>query len=446
MNPRVCTVNVLPSREDPNRSNVYDFYITMAVRAWLQDVPNYGLKFYERTNSGFKSFHSAEKAGLGPELRVTYTTTEAAVPIGEGVTGGTVYRLRNKKNGAYLTSGGNYDEANVYATGYNGSISQQWLLTCVDNTNGFVTLAPLNAPTRRLDVYGRHTTNETNIQMCIATSGVNQQWKMIRNWDGSYRIVSRMIGSRGVVWDESGTNVHLYDISKPTVKNDYWTLEPVNKGRADFYTFKHLHDNRWYDISTQERINEALALTRVMGYSVYNRINQTSKEAYDNMRDNAFWVYSGHGDYGALQFASDEFLYSYLGAYGVNSSEYQYINTLWTNSLSGQFMTAYYACTAGALQDKKTWEDSLVGRTFKRGSHFVFGPTNYLFLGNLDSTNKAGPGWLVTYLTSLRQGKTVLAALTDADNYLYANCNDIVAYGDYNQRHELGDYDLVLYH
>ena len=444
---KLCAVNVKKGEHNDDVADWYNFYITAAVQAWRQGGPNYGIMLKERTNASWKSFASSEHPLYPPSL-VVRSVSETPVNYGYGVTDNRVYRLRNKKSGLYLTAAGTGSESNVQQETYNGSSNQKWRLNLT--SNGYCQLTPQNNTSMALDLYCGSTppsknTNGANIQLYHkSTTALNQQWKFVRNWDGSYHILSRYCNDeRGIVVHgastASGANVVLYTISVNDYgKNDYWTLEPVDKGDADFYSFT---GEGGYNLNTRANVDQVVGLCNQMGLSSYEMVNQSASDAYSYMPNDYIWYFNGHGNNSGVQFisqAGSSWSYSYIIAAGYNTSNEYCINQFSDNMLSKLYLSVYGGCNTGL--DYSSTDSNLVGMTYKRGAHFVIGYSDYT-LTNYDAK------WMLYFFTSLKGGSTIYNAMNYADNRLYSeHTGSGELFGKLNQRHVMGDHDLILSH
>lgn len=442
---KLCAVNVKQGEHNGGSDYWYHFYITMAVQAWRQGAPNYGIMFKERTNSSWKAFGSKEYSTYLPSLSVTYIS-DSPVDYGEGVANNRRYRLRNKHSGMYLTATGTGSGANVNQQTYNGSSNQQWRINYTNS--GYCTLTPQNATSMALDLYcGANpptgNTNGANIQIYTKnSSATNHQWKFIRNWDGSYRVMSRHCSdARGVVVQNastsSGANVFLYTVDNGYTKNDYWTLEPVDKGDADIYAFS---NSGGYGIDTTTYIDQAANLTAQMGFSSYYLTDYSAEFAYNYLPSDGIWYFTGHGYNSGVVFNSrveSSWQRSYIGAAGANTSASFHVNQFGKNALNKLNLAVFSSCYSGNDNGISNDECNLVGITYKRGAHFVIAHPQYTMTG-------ADADWMIRFFTSLGNGNTIYTAMNDADNFLYANHGAV--YGNLNERHVIGDFDLILSH
>ena len=100
---KVSTVNIGIS-VGTDTSEPYSMYITSAVQAWRQGLPNNGLVLKSRTDTGvWKQLPSDENTSKPPCLVVTYAT-DAELTQALGVNSSTMYYLVNKNSGKYVTA------------------------------------------------------------------------------------------------------------------------------------------------------------------------------------------------------------------------------------------------------------------------------------------------------------------------------------------------------
>jgi len=79
-------------------------------------------------------------------------------------------------------------------TRWRGGTGQEWNLTNVGG--GYVTLAPLNAPNSRLEVIDHATgAGSTTVIGPASASLIDQEWRVILNVDGSFRLIPRLAGT-----------------------------------------------------------------------------------------------------------------------------------------------------------------------------------------------------------------------------------------------------------
>ena len=65
-------------------------------------------------------------------------------------------------------------------------------------------------------------------------------------------------------------------------------------------------------------------------------------------------------------------------------------------------------------------------------------------VAGLGSTFNNDEIWMIQFMTALKNGKTIYDSMETADNYLYSHTSAF--YGNLNQRHVLGDTNVVLKH
>lgn len=65
-------------------------------------------------------------------------------------------------------------------------------------------------------------------------------------------------------------------------------------------------------------------------------------------------------------------------------------------------------------------------------------------VAGLGSTFNNDEIWMIQFMTALKNGKTIYDSMETADNYLYSHTSAF--YGNLNQRHVLGDTNMVLKH
>lgn len=437
---KLCAVNVNSIDKSSNENNWYDFYITSAVMAWLQGVPNYGIGLWERNHSGWKAFSSKENSSYMPCLWVSYTN-EQEVSEGLGLTNWKTYYIKNKRSGLYLTNSGDYDGANIYQSNFTGATNQKW--TIQYQGNGYYKIHPENSD-RLIDVYGGSdypsgNMNDTNIQLYQNNGGENQHWKIVRNWNGTYRFLSRMSGySRAFVVQggtyTNGENVILYDYSSDYMYNDDWTLEPVSLGAADFYSFT---DSGGYGVNTTQNVDQAITLAESIGFLGYDLVDRPAYDAYNFMPIDDLWCFSGHGTNGNAVFNSNEngvWEKSYIKAAGLSNTSTDFmINLMPQNELKGLSLAIFSSCLSGNIYG----DANMVGNVYKRGCHYVIAHTNKI-------ESYYNTIWIIQFLTALDNGYCIYDAMEIADEYFY------VVYGgtvkNLNQRHTLGDGSVVLKH
>lgn len=96
-------------------------------------------------------------------------------------------------------------------------------------------------------------------------------------------------------------------------------------------------------------------------------------------------------------------------------------------------LAVFSSCLSGCSDE----ESNLVGIMYKRGAHLAIAHTNITSIPNDEI-------WMIQFMTALKNGKTIYDSMETADNYLYSHTSAF--YGNLNQRHVLGDTNVVLRH
>ena len=217
-----------------------DFYITKAVMAWKQKSNlNNGIMLKSRLEGAggmvSRTFFSSEtSSSYPPHLSITYVEEETSME-NIGIEDGTQYYIKNKNSGKYLMAMGTAANLDVMHTDWTGNANQQ--RTVQYQNNGYYKLIPGNASNLVLGTNYGTSVSGLAFQLRFPSTNLGQEFKFIRNWDGSYKIVTHI--SNGNYGLQAYTNQKVYHM-RPTVdwtKDDDWTLELVNKGDADVYSF-----------------------------------------------------------------------------------------------------------------------------------------------------------------------------------------------------------------
>ena len=399
-----------------------DFYITAAVQAWLQGVPNYGIVIKERNDAGTVTYATREHSTRHPYLAVL-VASESAPTEGSGVAAGTYY-LKSKINNMYMTAQqATSGSAVVQKKLQTDRAGQIWQLTYAGN--GDYTLSPNNNTSLALR-------SATNLKVSNNTKTSVFMWKIRRNWDGSYSLLSKSsnyvkTASVGVNYSAENMNLIQDTDSMGLRKYDDWTLIPAEKGTASLFGFD--TSTRNIDIiQTEGYVQETDSRLKLLGYETNMYINKTASFALSQMASSRLFMYYGHGNAGYLAFVFENPNGS-LNETALTGSSTGYmpgvatIQSIASNGLSHQMLTLYDACLAGRmLPASNAGNDalSLTGMTYFRGSHYVISFTNV--------TTNDSTGYFVEYFyTSLRNGKTVYQALLDLQNHVteYINANGL---------------------
>ncbi len=151
---------------------------------------------------------------------------------------GTVYKLKNVNSGLYLDVDGgaaaNSTNVQQYAGGDNRD-SICW--KAVSTGNGYYALISQvgDGETYALDVSAKSTEDGANIEIYTYKGGDNQQFKFVRNNDGSYTILTKITGDASCVEvnaksTENGANIQQWAANGGA--NQKWILEAVSNEPA----------------------------------------------------------------------------------------------------------------------------------------------------------------------------------------------------------------------
>ena len=436
---KLATVNV-EWGDPPAEGNraYYDFYITSAVMAWLQGVPNRGIMVKSRveTDINCRAFASREYGSYIPRLTITYSTESQSMD-NIGITDDlgfyeTEYYIKNKHSMLYLTANGTASGASIVQKNWNGSSAQKW--TIKPQGNGYYKLSPGNASQKVLDNCNKNNVNNTLMELSSSGFGASQEFKFIRNWDGSYQIVSRISsGLRGLcAYDNNSTNGGAICHRSHTTnwaKTDDWTLEPVSKGAAEVFCF---NISQYYNINTAQYASQMVDALADMGYDATEFENEHHGYAYNMLSDDSVWVFTGHGGLGYVEFETG------LITATKPSDEQTYRLSIIDkphNALSKLDLVVFSSCGTGL--DDSSNNTNLVGLTYQRGARFVIAHTDLLAMPDSDV-------WLQQFLINCSNGQTVYEAMDNADTYMYDTYGSSISFGNAVQRHVLGDNSLRI--
>lgn len=214
------------STYDPQGRNysVASFDVATHLQNWTNGgYNNYGLciSYNNLSMNDYNSVYSSDgPAGSVPRIEYSYTGAYGAT---SGVSGGTVYYLRNVRSGKYLDVQG--DGYNVVQYPFHGGASQQWLI--LYNGNGYYSLVPMFKTTARLDVSNANDINGTNVGVWQENGSNAQQFRIIPCVGGCYRLQPK-ISTRKVL-DVSGAstadnaNVQIWDYGP--ARQHEWYIE-----------------------------------------------------------------------------------------------------------------------------------------------------------------------------------------------------------------------------
>lgn len=220
------------------------------------------LSYYLATEKGVPKRESVKV--LGQSQVVPPEPTEPPAPTEPVITpasfvNGSAWRFKNVNSGLYMQVEGAKaaNSTNVQQWGTSdGSIHDIWKLIDAGNGYYYIASAVGDGGTYMLDVYGKKTTNGTNIDIYQYKGEDNQKFMLTKNDDGSYKIRTKITGEKSAVEivnasKESGANVQQYEVNGANCQD--WILEPVSnpgcKMDTSFvYEFENLGSAKVMDI------------------------------------------------------------------------------------------------------------------------------------------------------------------------------------------------------
>ena len=312
----ITTLNI----PNTHGSDISDFYITQAVKGWLQGLPSYGILLKDKDNDNLVTFATKEDSTAANYLCITYydeddtsyvsTNTDSSRLGTQGITSGDYYYIYNKNSGLFLTAESDSENAGIYQNNLNGTHLQKWKLTY--NSNGdYYTLA-CGSTGYHLQVNGTTAYNLRLLKTSTTSSGINQRWKVIRNWDGSYRIAS-MIDTNYVISvalgsANDGAFCCLYQHTVDHSREDDWTILPVEKGPVSIYNFDLTYVNSMPYSSYIETFLHNMGFSNIRSYTNTQTFEDASAlTGYQNLQTDSIMLYYGHGHEGALTFCTDDY-------------------------------------------------------------------------------------------------------------------------------------------
>lgn len=133
--------------------------------------------------------------------------------LGETFADGSAFMLKNVNSGLYLTvsddtaaNGSNIFQQRAQGEGANGEDPWNvWRLYAAEDGYYYIYSACGDGKTYVLDVAGKKTDDGTNIDLYQQNGGDNQQFKLVKNNDGSYKIYTKISADGSVVEVASGS-------------------------------------------------------------------------------------------------------------------------------------------------------------------------------------------------------------------------------------------------
>lgn len=369
-------------------------------------------------------------SSITPAYAATYDTT--------GLINGEVYYIKNVKSGLYLdvyyASGSN--GTGVNQCNFNGNANQRWKLKY---SNGYYQIVPMHAQTKALNVYGGANTNYTDIVIWNSSTTDNAVlWKISRNSDGTYRILSKCsnntkgLAVKGAsVSDGAKIIQHTYENSAE--RNDDWILERVSKGTANIFTNK-ITGN----IDSTVLNSKFVTSMNALGYQSNYYKDSSASVAYGKLKNNDVTFICCHGDtINGIPAAGMLFKDSSGNLQGhLNASKYisdlpnQYgIDQLDKNSLAKSKCVIYMGCSTAV-----TWTNAsngnkynLVNSTYDKGAHFVLGTTKIVY-------EPYCWNWVEDFLNRIDDGVSIEESIAYANLYNQGWDKNIKYVGDKYQR------------
>lgn len=236
-------------------SNWYNFSIKGFIKNWLNNAlqdggksQNYGLAL-KMTTTGVSSRHfcSANHSTYPSSIIINYTE-DTSVKSGN-------YFIRtqynpNKKAWNFLYA--DNSNSNVIQYKGNGNNYQVWKVTNLGN--GYYTLHSKGLTTHAIGVASSTPTNGTNVGLYTSSAGNRIKFRIIKNADGTYRILSAcgnktmsldvcgpsdVSGANIQTWQYLGVSQHRWKfyVAAPCGKLSYWNS---NSDTVSYHPNKHL--------------------------------------------------------------------------------------------------------------------------------------------------------------------------------------------------------------
>lgn len=226
-----------------------EFDVSELVHDWHTGCArNYGviLNYKEEDYKDYNSVYASESgAATAPRLTITYSGSYGKT---EGIDDGKAYYLKNRIDGKYLTSDSIQTTANVSNADFQGIGRQQW--KCTYSGYGYydISLAPNTG--LKLDVHNVYDHDGTNIKVYQANASEPwaQQFRILPNGDGSYRLQPRLSMNRVVETDayKDNHNVQLYTYYGTA--NQQWNFfptDPFDPANIEYIRIKKYDQSKW---------------------------------------------------------------------------------------------------------------------------------------------------------------------------------------------------------
>lgn len=187
-----------------------------------------------------------------------YTELPTA-PIPATFNDGSCFRIKNVNSGLYMQVEGAIakNNANIQQWGSDGTSTHDiWKLFNAGEGYYYIASCAADSSTFVLDVAGKKNTNGTNIDLYQYNGGINQQFMLTKNNDGSYKMYTKISDGNSVIEvadasTTSGANIQQWENNGADCQN--WILEAVTdpgcKMDTSFvYTFENADSGLVMDI------------------------------------------------------------------------------------------------------------------------------------------------------------------------------------------------------
>lgn len=374
-----------------NYLNKY-FYITSAIQAWLQGYENNGLMIKSSNDYGWAKFYSPTNETNSPYLSVIYSNDFEA-DHSKGVNRGELYYILNRATKEAVGVYTDPPPSDIIPLDFSMSDMEGWQFV-YDSTEdgidyfrirhyvsiGFFEAVWLDAQ-GEYDIYSAKPSNEDS-----------QKWRIIRNWNGSYKIIpknSNGTKALGIIVNENGENeIALVPLTVDSDETDDWTLLPINKGNATLYGTCSV----CWNLNSQVEITNVEQSLTSNGFNcinLHNCINSTTRVetemAYrylEKMFDTDIWYFSTHGVKSRMHFKEGAPLLQ-ISDIGVSTTSYQdndefdneTINVYGINDYEGDFNKLQFAFMNSCETGANNGNESLVGTMYNRGAHCIMAHT-----------------------------------------------------------------------
>ena len=181
-----------------------------------------------------------------PDPIVTTTTAKPVTPVEPSqLEDGAVYMIKNKNSGLYMevAEQNAANSANVQQASANGAANgNSWKAVSAGNGYYYLYTQLGDGKTYVLDVSGKKTDDGTNVEIYTYKGGENQQFKFVKNDDGTYTILTKITGDASAVevngkstesganiqqWAANGGNNQKWVLEKADVNNQTTTTQPA---------------------------------------------------------------------------------------------------------------------------------------------------------------------------------------------------------------------------